>query len=99
MGLWSSFNSVDSPLCLAVALWVPWTAGDVANIVGPGEASELSGTVLGTIIINPRRACAARVTVLGLSVCLSVCLSTLILAVQATTRPMSDTSSLRATKA
>ena len=26
-------------------------------------------------IINPRRACAARVTVLGLSVCLSVCLS------------------------
>ena len=30
---------------------------------------------LGTLIINPRRACAARVTVLGLSVCLSVCLS------------------------
>ena len=26
-------------------------------------------------IINPRRACAARVTVLGLCVCLSVCLS------------------------
>ena len=26
-------------------------------------------------IINPRRACAARVTVLGLSFCLSVCLS------------------------
>ena len=50
-------------------------------------------------VINPRRACAARVTVLGLSVCLSVCLSTLILAVQATRRPMSDTSSLRAMKA
>ena len=45
--------------------------------------------------INPRRACAARVTVLGPS----VYLSTLILAVQATRRPMSDTSSLRATKA
>ena len=27
------------------------------------------------IIFNPRRACAARVTVLGLSVCLSVCVS------------------------
>ena len=27
------------------------------------------------VVINPRRACAARVTVLGLSVCLSVCLS------------------------
>ena len=26
-------------------------------------------------VINPRRACAARVTVVGLSVCLSVCLS------------------------
>ena len=26
------------------------------------------------LVINPRRACAARVTVLGLCVCLSVCL-------------------------
>ena len=26
-------------------------------------------------IVNPRRACAARVTVVGLCVCLSVCLS------------------------
>ena len=26
-------------------------------------------------LVNPRRACAARVTVLGLCVCLSVCLS------------------------
>ena len=26
-------------------------------------------------VINPRRACAARVTVLGLSICVSVCLS------------------------
>ena len=28
---------------------------------------------LASIIINPRRACAARVTVLGLSVCVCVC--------------------------
>ena len=27
------------------------------------------------LIVNPRRACAARVTVVGLSVCLSVCVS------------------------
>ena len=27
------------------------------------------------IVINPRRACAARVTVVGLCVCLSVCVS------------------------
>ena len=48
-------------------------------------------------VINPRRACAARVTVLGLSVCLSVCLSTLILALQATRRPMSYTNGFRST--
>ena len=63
--------------------------------------------------INPRRACAARVTVVGLcidhiprevydlwSVCLSVvCLSTTILALQATRRLMSDTNSFGATRA
>ena len=49
--------------------------------------------------INPRRACAARVTVVGLSVCLSVCVSTLILALQATRRPISDTSGFRTTRA
>ena len=42
-------------------------------------------------IINPRRACAARVTVVVLCVCLSVCLSTTILALYATRRLMSDT--------
>ena len=43
-------------------------------------------TNLNKHLINPRRACAARVTVVGLSVCvcLSVCLSTTILALQAT---------------
>ena len=36
-------------------------------------------------VINPRRACAARVTVVGFpAVCMFVCLSTLILALQAT---------------
>ena len=44
------------------------------------------------IIINPRRACALRVTVVVLCVCLSVCLSTTILGLQATRRLMSDTS-------
>ena len=32
-------------------------------------------------VVNPRRACAARVTVLGLSVCVYVCVSMTILAV------------------
>ena len=42
-------------------------------------------------IVNPQRACAAKVTVLGLCVCLFVCLSTTILELQATGRLMSDT--------
>ena len=50
-------------------------------------------------LINPRRACAARVTVVGLCVCLSVCLSTTILALQATRRLMSDTNSFSARRA
>ena len=50
-------------------------------------------------IINPRRACAARVTVVVLCVCLSVCLSATILALQATRRLMSDTNRFRATRA
>ena len=53
--------------------------------------------------INPRRACAARVTVVVLcvcpSVCLSVCLSATILGLQATRRLMSDTNSFSATRA
>ena len=50
-------------------------------------------------VINPRRACAARVTVVVLCVCLSVCLSTTILALRATRRLMSDTNSFSATRA
>ena len=50
-------------------------------------------------LINPRRASAARVTVVGLCVCVFVCLSTTILALQATRRLMSDTNSFSATRA
>ena len=46
-------------------------------------------------LVNSRRACAAKVTVVGLS----VCVSTLILALQATKRPISDTSGFRTTGA
>ena len=49
-------------------------------------------------LINPRRACAARVTVVVLCVCL-VCLSPTILALQATRRLMSDTNRFSATRA
>ena len=51
--------------------------------------------------INPRRACAARVTVVVLCVCVSacVCVSTTILGLQATRRLMSDTNRFSATRA
>ena len=42
------------------------------------EGIHVKGTIEGVClkcIINPRRACAARVTVLGLCVCVSVCVS------------------------
>ena len=52
-----------------------------------------------TCVYNPRRACTARVTVVVLCVCPSVCLSTTILALQATRRLISDTNSFSATKA
>ena len=50
-------------------------------------------------VINPWRACAARVTVLGLSVCLSVHLLTTIFGLQATRRLMKDINIFRATSA
>ena len=50
-----------------------------------------------TVLINSRRACAARVTVVVLSVCLSVCAHS-ILGLQATRRLMSDTNSFSATR-
>ena len=49
-------------------------------------------------LVNPRRACAARVTVVVLCVCLSVRLSTTILAPRATRRLMSDTNRFSATR-
>ena len=59
------------------------------------------------IIINPRRACAARVTVVVLSfclsvvlsVCLSVCLFPRFLPLRATRRPISDSNGFSATLA
>ena len=54
-------------------------------------------------IINPRRACAARVTVVVLSFCLSVCLSVCLLPrflpLRATRRPISDSNGFSATLA
>ena len=52
-------------------------------------------SVADVTIINPRRACAARVRV----VVLCVCLSTTILAPRATRRLMSDTNRFSATRA
>ena len=49
-------------------------------------------------VINPRRACA-RVTVLGLCVCVSVCVSTLISVLQTTKRIVSDTNGFSVTSA
>ena len=63
------------------------------------EWNEFDQRVFGHIIINPRRACAARVTVVVLCVSLFVCLSTTILVLQATRRLMSDTNSFSATRA
>ena len=51
------------------------------------------------IVINPRRACAVRVTVVVLCVCLSVGLSTTILTLQATRRLMNDTNRFSAIRA
>jgi len=62
------------------------------------------------VFVNPRRACAARVTVLGLcvcvcvcvsvcvSVCVCVCLSPLILVLQGPSRLISDTNGSSATR-
>ena len=71
------------------------TVGDPVS--GTWTAISLS------VVINPRRACAARVTVLGLSfrpsVCLSVCLFPRFLPLRATRRPKSDTNGFSTTLA
>ena len=69
------------------------------------EVSECcSSRNINVHVINPRRACAARVTVVVLSFCLSVCLSlclsvTTFSAVTATRRPISDSNGFSATLA
>ena len=50
-------------------------------------------------VFNPRRACAAKVTVLGLCVCVCFCLSPLILALQGPSRLISNTNGSGATRA
>ena len=70
--------------------------GQMRTLGPPAAPSVISAapvTSRGTII-NPRRACAARVTV----VVLCVCLSTTILGLQATRRLMSDTNIFSATR-
>ena len=60
-------------------------------------------TLGGMLLVNPRRACAARVTVLGLSFRLSVCPSVRLLPrflpLRATRRPKSDTNGFSTTLA
>ena len=59
--------------------------------------AQLSHSII--IIINPRRACAARVIVVVLSFCLSVCLLPRFLPLRATRRPISDSNGFSATLA
>ena len=63
----------------------------------------LGCAVLHCLVVNPRRACAARVTVVVLSFCLSVCLSVCLLPrflpLRATRPPISDTNGFSATPA
>ena len=39
------------------------------------DGCRTSLLIAGVVLVNPRRPCAARVTVVAVSVCLSVCLS------------------------
>ena len=97
-------NSVSSFTIRGSELRVGWNTIHLRILVG-GVIRTLKFTIQKARgeFINPRRACAARVTVVGLCVCLfvclSVCLSTTILALQATRRLMSDTNSFSATRA
>ena len=78
---------------------------NMAVVLGIWYMGVYKGVPLGIsqmLFINPRRACAARVTVVVLCVCLSVCLfvclSATILALQATRQRMSDTNTWRENK-
>ena len=52
---------------------------EIVQLLLTAGATDFPNQV-GMSVINPRRACAARVTVIVLSVCLSVCMSMTILA-------------------
>ena len=71
---------------------------DQHHIVSDCSPDQIKAHKVGIITINPRRTCSTRITVLGLCDFLSVCLSTTILALQATRRLMSDTNSFSATR-
>ena len=60
---------------------------------------RVTGTGKGNVVINPRRACAVRVIVLGLSFRPSVRLLPHFLPLRATRRPKSDTNGFSATLA
>ena len=88
-------------LCLCVRSFTLYSLTLLHTCAAKCYSVRLSFTVTLVIcyVINPRRACAARVTVVVLCVCLSVCLSATVLALQATRRLMSDTNSFSATRA
>ena len=67
----------------------------IMRIIVPRMRTHVSHAPRVSTYINHRRACAARITV----AVLRVCVSTTILALQATRRLMSDTSSFIATRA
>ena len=53
--------------CISTVLYITWSMKDLHMY--------MYSVHVHSVFINPRRACAARVTVVVLSVCLSVCLS------------------------
>ena len=77
----------------------------IQTLIADDDGLMVQSVGYGAVFINPRRACAARVTVLGLCVCLSVCvcvcvcLSPLVLSLQAPNRLMSNTNGSSATSA
>ena len=97
----SEYATASSPArdhaCVCVCFILCYRIPYIAYVASPALAH---------VLINPRRACAARVTVVVLCVCpsvcpsvrLSVCLSTTILGLQATRRLMSDTNIFSATR-
>ena len=72
----------------------------IVIIIPASRTGRLHSMLVSTCtVINPRRACAARITVVVLSFCLSVCLLPRFLPLRATRRPISDTNGFSATLA